>query len=58
MASMATSSIKNVSSKAGATSHAYREPRKSAMEEASFLARRKKQGDFANEVYEKKRDIF
>ena len=44
--------------KGGRYLYAYREPRKSAMEEASFLARRKKQGDFANEEYEKKRDIF
>lgn len=38
--------------------YAYRSARKAAAEEASWLARRKKQKDFQPDAYEKKRDVF
>lgn len=38
--------------------YAYRSARKAAAEEASYLARRKKQKDFQPDAYEKKRGVF
>ena len=38
--------------------YAYRSARKAAAEEASWLARRKKQKDFQPDAYEKKREVF